>query len=124
MKIAIKTQHAPGAIGPYSQAVACNGMIYVSGQLPIDSESGTIAEGVESQARQSLKNIKAILEAGDFNLSDVVKTTVFLKDINDFSVMNKVYGSFFEEPYPARAAVEVARLPKDVKVEIEAIAVK
>lgn len=124
MKIAIKTQHAPGAIGPYSQAVACNGMIYVSGQLPIDPESGTIAEGVESQARQSLKNIKAILEAGDFNLSDVVKTTVFLKDINDFSVMNKVYGSFFEEPYPARAAVEVARLPKDVKVEIEAIAVK
>lgn len=124
MKNVIKSTKAPSAIGPYSQAVSNNGMIFVSGQLPIDSESGTINEEISEQTKQSLKNIKAILEAGEYSLSDVVKTTVYLKDMNDFGAMNEVYGSFFTDPYPARVAVEVARLPKDVKVEIDAIAIK
>ena len=124
MKNIIKSTNAPSAIGPYSQAVSNNGMIFVSGQLPIDPESGTISNEVAEQTKQSLKNIKAILEAGEYSLSNVVKTTVYLKDMNDFGAMNEVYGSFFTDPYPARVAVEVARLPKDVKVEIDAIAIK
>ena len=124
MKNIIKSTNAPSAIGPYSQAVSNNGMIFVSGQLPIDPESGTISNEVAEQTKQSLKNIKAILEAGEDSLSNVVKTTVYLKDMNDFGAMNEVYGSFFTDPYPARVAVEVARLPKDVKVEIDAIAIK
>ena len=124
MKNVIKSTKAPSAIGPYSQAISNNGMIFVSGQLPIDYESGTINDEISEQTKQSLKNIKAILEAGEYSLSDVVKTTVYLKDMNDFGAMNEVYGSFFTDPYPARVAVEVARLPKDVKVEIDAIAIK
>ena len=101
MKNVIKATNAPGAIGPYSQAVSNNGMIFVSGQLPIDPESGTINNEIAEQAKQSLKNIKAILEAGGYSLSNVVKTTVYLKDMNDFGAMNEVYGSFFTDPYPA-----------------------
>ncbi len=124
MKSIINSQNAPSAIGPYSQAVVNNGIAFVSGQLPINPENGSIAEGVSEQTEQSIKNIKAILEEDGYNLSNVVKTTVYLKDMNEFAAMNEVYGKFFAEPYPARVAVEVARLPKDVKVEIDAIAIK
>lgn len=124
MKDVIKTQDAPSAIGPYSQAVVVNGIAFVSGQLPVNPQNNSISEGITEQTMQSLKNIKAILEEGGFNMSNVVKTTVYLKDMTDFAAMNEVYGSFFSEPFPARAAVEVARLPKDVKVEIDAIAIK
>lgn len=124
MKEIICTENAPGAIGPYSQAVMAGGFVFISGQLPVDPKTNRIPEDVASQTGQSLSNVKAILESAGCSLNDVVKTTVFLKDMNDFAAMNLVYGSYFNEPYPARAAVEVARLPKDAKVEIEAIAVK
>lgn len=120
----ISTNQAPGAIGPYSQAVEINGFVYTSGQLGLNPETGEFGEGVQEQTRLSLSNVKAILEAAGTSLDQVVKTTVFLKDMNDFAAVNEVYGSFFEEPYPARSAVEVARLPKDGLVEIEVIAVK
>lgn len=120
----ISTNKAPGAIGPYSQAVEINGFVYTSGQLGLNLETGEFGEGVQEQAKLSLSNVKAILEAAGTSLDHVVKTTVFLKDMNDFAAVNEVYGSFFSEPYPARSAVEVARLPKDGLVEIEVIAVK
>lgn len=120
----ILTNEAPGAIGPYSQGVAASGTaVFVSGQIPLDPATGSIAgDTIESQARQSLNNVKAVLKAAGAELKDVVKTTVFLLDMNDFAAMNAVYAEFFTENCPARAAVQVARLPKDVKVEIEAIA--
>lgn len=124
MNSIIKTKEAPSAIGPYSQAVVYNGIVFVSGQLPINAENGTIGEGITEQTEQSIKNIEAILKEGGYNLSNVVKTTVYLKNMNEFSAMNEVYGRFFTEPYPARVAVEVRRLPKDVKIEIDAIATK
>ncbi|MGY5341471.1 RidA family protein [Paenibacillus glucanolyticus] len=120
----ISTNQAPGAIGPYSQAVEINGLVYTSGQLGLNPETGEFGEGVQEQTKLSLSNVKAILEAAGTSLDQVVKTTVFLKDMNDFAAVNEVYGSFFAEPYPARSAVEVARLPKDGLVEIEVIAVK
>lgn len=123
MKNAIVTKNAPGAIGPYSQAIATDSMIYTSGQLGLTPE-GVLPETVEEQAEQSLKNIKAILEAAGSSMDKVVKTTVFLKDMNDFAVMNGIYAKFFAEPFPARSAVQVAKLPKDGKVEIEVVAVK
>ena len=121
----IKTDLAPKAIGPYSQAIkACN-TIYVSGQLGLNPESGDFDDDdIVVQTKQSLNNIKAILDSAGYSLSDVVKTTVLLKDINEFASMNEVYGTFFKEPYPARAAFEVGALPKNARVEIEAIAVK
>ena len=122
MKKAIATPKAPAAVGPYSQGVQTGNLLFVSGQIPINPETGTIPEGIEAQTRQSLENIKAIIEAAGATLSQVVKCTVFLKDMNEFADMNKIYAEYFTEPYPARAAVEVSRLPKDVKVEIEAIA--
>lgn len=120
----ISTEQAPGAIGPYSQAVHAGNWVYTSGQLGLNPETGELAEGVQEQARQSLNNVKAILEAAGAGMDQVVKTTVFLKDMNDFAAVNEVYSSFFTEPYPARSAVEVARLPKDGLVEIEAVARK
>ncbi len=122
MKQAVTSEKAPAAIGPYSQAIETEGLIFVSGQLPV--ENGVMPEDIAAQTRASLNNVKAILEAAGSDLSKVVKTTVFLKDMGDFGGMNEVYASFFTEPYPARACFEVARLPKDAKVEIEAIAVR
>ena len=125
MKHRISTTAAPAAIGPYSQAYECNGLIITSGQIPADPSSGAFPEGIEAQTRQSLLNIKAILEAAGTDMDHVIKTTVFLRDMNDFATMNGVYASFFSEGcYPARSAVQVARLPKDALVEIEALAVK
>lgn len=125
MKKEIKTEKAPKAIGPYSQAIEANGFIFASGQIAIDPSSGELSTGsIEEQTRIVLSNLKAVLEASGSSLDKVVKATVFLQDMNDFSRMNAVYGEFFKPPYPARAAVQVARLPKDVKVEIEAIAIK
>ncbi|MBP2635345.1 MAG: endoribonuclease [Firmicutes bacterium] len=124
MKQVIHTDKAPKAIGPYSQAIKANGFIFVSGQLPVDPATGEFAEGgVIAQARQSLENIKAILSQAGATLEDVVKTTVFLKDMNDFASVNTVYAEYFNRDFPARACIEVARLPKDALVEIEVIAV-
>ena len=118
----ISTSKAPGAIGPYSQAVQLGNLLFTSGQLGMDPETGNFPASVEEQAKQALSNVKAIVEAAGASLDQVVKTTVFLKDMNDFQAVNAVYGQFFNEPYPARSAVEVARLPKDGLVEIEVIA--
>ena len=123
MKNIVNTEKAPAAIGPYSQAVKVNGLLYTSGQLPIDPATGAFPQGIEAQTRQSLTNVKAILEEAGIGMESIVKTTVFLKDMNDFAAMNGVYATFFGEGgYPARSAVEVARLPKDALVEIEVIA--
>ncbi len=125
MKQIITTDNAPGAIGPYSQATMANGMLFVSGQIPLNPKTGTLAgEDIVSQTKQSLSNLKAIVEAAGLTLDNVVRVGVFLKDMNDFAQMNEVYSNFFKENCPARAAVEVARLPKDVLVEIDCIAVK
>ena len=125
MQEEIKTDKAPKAIGPYSQAIVANGFVFASGQIPIDPATGELNTGtIEEQTRQVLKNLTAVLEAAGTSLHKVVKATVFLQDMNDFTRMNAVYGEFFKPPYPARAAVQVARLPKDAKVEIEAVAVK
>ncbi|MCP3796382.1 RidA family protein [Paenibacillus sp. CH40] len=124
MKKTIATEKAPGAIGPYSQAVEAGGFIYTSGQLGLNPTTGEFGKDVQEQARLSLSNVQAILEAAGSNMNQVVKATVFLKDMNDFVSVNEVYSSFFEQPYPARSAVEVARLPKDALVEIEVIALK
>jgi 2-iminobutanoate/2-iminopropanoate deaminase len=125
MKKIISTEAAPAAIGPYSQGVEANGLLITSGQLPLDPATGKFPEGIAAQTRQSLTNVKAILAAAGTDLDHVLKTTVFLKDMNDFAAMNEVYATFFTEgSFPARSAVEVARLPKDALVEIEVIAVK
>ena len=123
MKQVIQTSSAPAAIGPYSQAVQVGEFLFVSGQVPIDPDTGAVVEGdIAVQARQSLSNLKAILNAAGTNMGAVVKTTVFLADMNDFAAMNEVYAQFFQEPFPARSAVQVGRLPRNAKVEIEAIA--
>ncbi|MDZ7820298.1 MAG: RidA family protein [Aliarcobacter sp.] len=120
---AINSIKAPSAIGPYSQAVDKDGFIFVSGQLPIDETTGAFAgEDIASQAKQSLQNIKYILEEAGLGMKDISKTTILLKNIEDFAVVNEIYGQFFTAPYPARATYEVARLPKDALIEIEAIA--
>jgi 2-iminobutanoate/2-iminopropanoate deaminase len=125
VKTKIETQKAPAAIGPYSQGIVGGQMIFVSGQLPIDPASGEMVEGIEKQTKQSLQNIKSILECVGSGLDDICKTTVFLSDLNNFNAMNKVYEDVFHGcVFPARSAVEVARLPKDALVEIEAIALK
>ena len=124
MKKIISTDKAPAAIGPYSQAVKAGNLLFVSGQIPIDPATGEVVEAtIQAQTTQSLTNVKNILEAAGASLDNVVKTTVFLKDMNDFVEMNRVYNTFFQTDCPARAAIQVARLPKDVMVEIEAIAV-
>ena len=126
MKNVISTTNAPAAIGPYSQAIDCGAFLITSGQVPFDPATGVIVEGgIEEQTRQSLKNVKAILEAAGLTMDNVVKTTVFLQNMGDFAAMNAVYAEFFTEgQYPARSAVEVAALPKGALVEIETICVK
>lgn len=121
----ISTAAAPAAIGPYSQGVQGGQLVFVSGQLPVNTETGVFAGAdVTAQTEQSLKNVKAVLAAAGLEMSDVVKTTVFLKDIGDFAAMNEVYAKFFSGAYPARSAVQVAALPKGALVEVEAIAYK
>jgi 2-iminobutanoate/2-iminopropanoate deaminase len=119
----IQTEHAPTAIGPYSQAVKTNGLVFASGQIPIDPSSGQFVEGgIKEQTQQVIKNLAAVLEAAGSGLNRVVKTTVFLADMQEFAAMNEVYGEFFKDQPPARATVEASRLPRDARVEIEAIA--
>lgn len=124
MKKIISTDNAPKAIGPYSQAVYFNGTLYISGQLPINPETGKMPEGIKAQTDQALKNVKAILEEAKFTLNDVVKSTVLLKDINDFAEMNEVYAEYYDKKPPARVAYEVANLPMGALVEIETIALR
>ena len=124
MKKAINCQKAPGAIGPYSQAIETMGMVFVSGQLPIDAETGVMPQGVKEQTRQSLENVKHILEEVGLTMNDVVKTTVFLADMSLFAEMNEIYSVYFKAPFPARSAVAVKALPKGALVEIECIAVR
>lgn len=121
---AISTEKAPKAIGPYSQGIKGGNLIFTSGQLPIDPETGVLVQDdIKLATRQSIENVKAILEEAGASLNDVVKVTIFIKDMNDFALVNEVYGEYFSEHKPARSCVEVARLPKDGKIEIEAIAV-
>ncbi len=124
MKKAINAPKAPAAVGPYVHAVEANGLIFTSGQLGLIPDTGVLAEGVEAQAHQSLKNLQTVLEAAGSDLEHVVKTSVFLDDINDFAKVNEVYAQYFQGETPARSCVEVAKLPKDGLVEIEVIAVK
>lgn len=125
MKRVIKTNKAPLAIGPYSQAVEVNNMLFISGQIPIDPQTGKIVQGgIKEQTEQVLRNIEEILKAAGYTFSDVVKSTVFLKDLNDFAQMNEIYARFYSKNPPARAAFQVAKLPLDVLVEIETIAIK
>ena len=125
MKKIIHTEKAPAALGPYSQAIEVNGTLYVSGQIPFVPETMTlVSDCVKAQTKQSLENIKAILEAAGYTFKDVVRAGVFIKDMNDFAAVNEVYAEYLGDVKPAIACVEVARLPKDVKVEIEVIAVK
>lgn len=124
MKTAISTDKAPAAIGPYSQAIEVNGMIYTSGVIPVVPATGVIPEGVKAQAEQAIGNLAALLEAAGTSTEQVIKTTVFIKDMNDFGKINEIYAKYFTGTYPARSCVEVARLPKDVLIEIEAVAVK
>ena len=123
MKVRIQTEQAPQAIGPYSQAVKANGLVFVSGQIPIDPRTGQfVAGGIAEQTEQVLKNLAALLEASGSSLAQVLKTTVFLADMEEFAAMNEVYGKFFSDEPPARATVQAVRLPRDARVEIEAIA--
>lgn len=124
MKKAIATTKAPGAIGPYSQAIDAGSLLFISGQIPVNPETGAVAEGITAQTAQSIANIKAILAEAGLTIDNVVKTTVFLADMNDFAAMNAVYAENFTAPFPARSAVAVRELPKQVLVEIEVIAVK
>jgi 2-iminobutanoate/2-iminopropanoate deaminase len=124
VKETISTENAPGAIGPYSQAVKAGNLVFCSGQIPLDPQTGEfVSEDVAMQTRQVLKNLSAVLEAAETSLNNVVKTTVFLADMNDFAAMNEVYAEFFSDNKPARATVQAARLPRDARVEIECIAV-
>ena len=124
MQKVISTDKAPGAIGPYSQAIEVNGMVFTSGVIPVDPATGVIPEGVEAQATQAFTNLTNLVEASGAAMSQVVKTTVFIKEMNDFGKINEIYAKFFKEPYPSRSCVEVARLPKDVLLEVEAIVAK
>ncbi len=123
MKKQIATDKAPKAIGPYSQAIIANGMLYVSGQIPVNPTTGEVSSDISEQTKQSMENIKAILTEAGTDFTKVVRCGIFIKNMDDFAKINEVYGSYFTEPYPARATVEVARLPKDVLVEIEAMAI-
>jgi 2-iminobutanoate/2-iminopropanoate deaminase len=123
VKQAVSSPEAPKAIGPYSQAVRAGQLLFVSGQVPLDPATGQLVEGdIAAQTRRVFENLAAVLAAGGRTFADVVRTTVFLADMNDFAAVNEVYGTYFSEPYPARATVQVARLPKDARVEIDVIA--
>ena len=124
MKKVISTENAPAAIGPYSQAIEVNGVVYTSGVIPVVPSTGEIPEGSKEQAKQALTNLSNLLEAAGTSMDNVIKTTVFNKEMDDFGTINEVYATFFKGDYPARSCVEVARLPKDVMLEIEAIAIK
>ena len=124
MKKVIATNNAPGAIGPYSQAIDCGSFVYASGQIPVNPATGEIPEGITAQARQSLANVKAILEEAGLTMENVVKTTCFLANMSDFAPFNEVYAEAFTAPYPARSCVAVKELPKQVLCEVEVIAVK
>ena len=124
MKQVINTEKAPAAIGPYSQGIKASGIVITSGQLPIDPATGSMPEGIKAQTSQSMNNCKNVLATSGMSMDKVIKTTVFLSDMNNFASMNEVYATFFEGACPARSAVEVARLPKDALVEIECIAVE
>ncbi len=117
----ISTNAAPAAIGPYSQAIKSGGFLFTSGQIPLDPATGSLPEGAAAQARQALTNVTNLIKAAGADVKKTVKTVVFIKDMNDFAVINSVYAEFFSEPYPARSCVEAARLPKDVLLEIEAV---
>ena len=124
MKKVISTTNAPAAIGPYSQAIEANGFVFASGQIPVNPETGEIPEGIEAQAEQVMKNVKNLLEAAGTSVDQVVKTSVFIKNMDDFATINGIYAKYFAKDCPARSCVEVARLPKDVLMEMEAIALK
>ncbi|CCZ03447.1 MAG: RidA family protein [Clostridiales bacterium] len=124
MKKIISTDKAPAAIGPYSQAIEVNGMVYTSGVIPVNPATGEIPEGIDAQADQAIGNLCALLKEAGTSADNVIKTTVFIKEMDDFAKVNAVYAKYFEKDCPARSCVEVARLPKDVLIEIEAIAVK
>ncbi len=117
----ISTDKAPAAIGPYSQAIKTGGLLFCSGQIPLNPADGTIPDGVEAQAEQALTNVKNLIESAGASIDNVVKTTVFIKNMDDFGKINEIYAKYFTEPFPARSCVEVARLPKDVLLEVEAI---
>ena len=117
----IKTANAPTAIGPYSQAVISGKLLYTSGQIPVNPATGDIPEGVTAQANQAFTNLKNLISASGGDIANTIKTTVFIKNISDFTTINEIYASYFTEPFPARSCVEVARLPKDVLLEVEAI---
>ena len=120
----VQTQKAPAAIGPYSQGISFGSVVYTSGQIPVNPQTGEIPATIEEQTAQSLRNAQAVLEAAGFTMNNVVKTLVFLSDLGEFAAMNEVYASFFQQPYPARSCVQVAAIPKGAKVEIECIAVR
>ncbi len=124
MKKIISTDKAPAAIGPYSQAIEVNGMVFTSGVIPVVPSTGDISEGIEAQAKQAIGNLIALFEESGVTAENVIKTTVFIKDMNDFATINGIYSEFFKTDCPARSCVEVARLPKDVLIEIEAIGLK
>ena len=123
MKKQIICNKAPSAVGPYSQAIAVNGMLFVSGQLPINPNTGEVSDGIAEQTRQTLENIKSIVEEAGGTMGSVVKCSVFLTDFGEFAEMNEVYKEFFKEPYPARVTVEITKFPRNIKIEIDAIAV-
>ena len=124
MKKVVETKKAPGAIGPYSQGIDIGNLIFFSGQIPLNPETGEMPEGIEAQTKQALENVKGLLESQGLDFSHVVKTTVFLDNMDDFNTVNSIYAQYFVEPYPARSAVEVGRLPKGALIEVEISACK
>ena len=124
MQKVISTDKAPAAIGPYSQAIEVNGMVFTSGVIPVDLQTGVIPATIEDQANQAFSNLKNLIEASGATIDKVIKTTVFIKEMKDFGKINEIYATYFKEPFPARSCVEVARLPKDVMLEVEAIVAK
>ena len=124
MSKVISTDKAPVAIGPYSQAIEVNGMVFTSGVIPVDPQTGVMPATIEEQANQAFSNLKNLIEASGATIDKVIKTTVFIKEMNDFGKINEIYATYFKEPFPARSCVEVARLPKDVMLEVEAVVAK